>query len=364
MLKNLRSALAASSLGLALFRNFFPIFRSLRREFRTPRQVLTFEPKGVKIADILIIAPGEMSLPARGWGAVELLIMEQSKLLSELGAKVTILNSWSFWLWLRVWTSDKYSFVINHYDVFATRSLCFSRIFSIPLISISHYADLSDKSRWDPLFIRNFKSILKSDAIVALSPDTFSFLEAHSPRGIVRMIPNGVESALFKRGHATKDLIYLGKVEPRKRQVDFIIRHPDSNVDFVGDIVDIRFSGLPTNLSDKFLGPWGRDQVTQELHNYKALALFSYSEGDALVLYEAQAAGLGVIISAGALGSQDPELPWVCVLDFESLEFDSRVIDFLDRISGMRQEIHNHADTNYGVRGSAKKWLSLGLSLG
>ena len=55
--------------------------------------------------------------------------------------------------------------------------------------------------------------------------------------------------------------------------------------------------------------------MLRSLPKYKSLVLYSDGEADALVLHEAQQAGLHVIVSSRALGSQDPSLPWVHVCD-------------------------------------------------
>jgi glycosyltransferase involved in cell wall biosynthesis len=59
------------------------------------------------------------------------------------------------------------------------------------------------------------------------------------------------------------------------------------------------------------LGERSRSELRTEFKNYKALLLLSLGEADALVLYEAQMAGLPVFVTEEGAGAQDFELSWI-----------------------------------------------------
>jgi glycosyltransferase involved in cell wall biosynthesis len=134
------------------------------------------------------------------------------------------------------------------------------------------------------------------------------------------VIPNGsgfrAEDDYPKNGK----LIYLGKVEARKRQLDYARQaiKQSLEIDFIGPIADSNVvNAISTDELPKHMFPGGKTRRELEgiLGSYKALILLSEGEGDALVLYEAQLAGLPIIVNRNSLGSQDENLPWVYVID-------------------------------------------------
>jgi glycosyltransferase involved in cell wall biosynthesis len=323
-------------------------------------QWLTFSPELPlkQKTRVLLIAPGEMKMPAQGWGAVELLVWNQAAFFQSQGCEVAILNSWSFrdWLTAILWQP---TVIVNHYDVFAFRSYMISRLTHRPLVSISHYADLDKQSRWDLFFEQYFHWFKKSEKIVALSPGIATFLRRSVNVDKVRVIPNGVPVKNFKGGESSSRLLYLGKVEPRKRQIETQLLGLDYQIDFVGQIVDERFHSLDIGAKRNFVGPWTRSEVFNNMHKYAAICLFSVTEGDALVLYEAQAAGLGVFVTDGALGSQSLDLPWVVRVEFEKTSIDEAIRDNLDLIRASRPQIRAHALEHFDERVCFEKWLML-----
>jgi glycosyltransferase involved in cell wall biosynthesis len=299
-----------------------------------------------------------MKMPAEGWGAVESLVWNQADFFRSQDCEVAILNSWGFkhWFAALLWRP---TVIVNHYDVFAFRSFMISRLAHRPLVSISHYADLDNQSRWDFFFERYFYWFKKSDKIVAISPGTAIFLRNSVPEGKVRVIPNGVPVKSFKCGESSDRLLYLGKIEPRKRQIETSLLGLDHPIDFVGHVVDDRFNALPKSAKLNFLGPWTRSEVFNNMHNYAAVCLFSVTEGDALVLYEAQAAGLGVFVTAGALGSQSLDTPWVVQVDFEKASIDAAFKENLDLMKASRAQIRAHALQHFDESVCFEKWLKL-----
>lgn len=109
----------------------------------------------------------------------------------------------------------------------------------------------------------------------------------------------------------------LGKVATRKQQYELselALRGDD--ITFVGPINDQRvlelISAEPQSArSAAFVGEWTRSKLADEMSTFKVLVLPSRAEADALVLYEAQLAGLSIVCSRHALGAQDPDLPWI-----------------------------------------------------
>jgi glycosyltransferase involved in cell wall biosynthesis len=227
------------------------------------------------------------------------------------------------------------------------------------LISISHYADLDEKSRWDIFFERYFFWFGKSDRLVAISPRTADFLSKEVDAKKVKLIPNGVPVDSFRQGDPSEGLLYLGKIEPRKRQVETQCLALDYGIDFVGHIADERYGDISSEGQLKFIGAWTRAEVFENMHKYSALCLFSITEGDALVLYEAQAAGLGIFVTEGALGSQSPDIPWVVQVDFSKISIDTAVKNNLSQMVSSRDKIRSFARAHFDEKVCFGAWLDL-----
>jgi len=266
-------------------------------------------------SDLLIIAPGEMQIPNSGWGAVEYLIQKQIAEFDKKAIFYTLLNSWDFRDWVRCF-AKKPRYILLHYDLFSRRCFFFKKLFSPKsrVLVVSHYGYAAFRDNYDSNYPRILKWNSRLDAIIALSKpivDEFQLQENHAP---IFLVPNGVDASDYQIRKKDREVIYLGKIEPRKKQIDVAkILSSNVNIEFVGPVVDLRFEELDDVAKSKFKGPWSRGEVLEKLSRYKVLVLFSDGEADALVLHEAQAAGCSIVVSPQALGSQDKNLPWIYV---------------------------------------------------
>lgn len=296
---------------------------------------------------LLIIAPGEMHIPNTGWGAVEYLIQKQIVEFDKKGIPYTLLNSWDFRDWIKCF-AKRPSFILLHYDLFSRRCFFFKKFFApnSKAVVVSHYGYAAFRNKYDSNYLRIIKWNSKLDAIIALSRpilEEFQLQKNHAP---IFLVPNGVDASDYKIGEKVKDVIYLGKVETRKKQIDVVnVLSSKVNIEFIGPIVDSRFDELDELKKLKFKGPWSRGEVLERLARYKVLVLFSDGEADALVLHEAQAAGCSIVVSPHALGSQEAGLAWVYVV--EDLNRLEGVIEkALVENSLYYEEIRNYAEQN------------------
>ena len=98
----------------------------------------------------------------------------------------------------------------------------------------------------------------------------------------------------------------MAKVDYRKRQ------HLFQSIDslwYAGNIADNRF-----NTNKNYLGEWDKDTLHEELTNYGNLVLLSDGEAHSLVLMEALAAGLGIVISEFATANLDLDKEFIDVI--------------------------------------------------
>jgi hypothetical protein len=265
---------------------------------------------------ILIIAPGEVSLPNIGWGAVEYIVMKHAKLLNSYGFEVIVLNSWHHRDWLKA-LRMRPTFVILHYDIFSVRWHFYRKFFRVPTLVISHFGFAAFPNLWNKTFRRSVRYFTKFEYIGCLSPQIQKEFVYRYPISNFVLTPNGteIEDYVEVGSNLYNKFIVLGKVEERKKQIAMSVKlknHP--LIDFVGPIQDPAFLDLPEQAKKQYLGEWSRDKINRELPKYRGLILMSDAEADALVLHEALSAGIEIFVSRNAIGSQSAS-EWIHLVD-------------------------------------------------
>lgn len=299
--------------------------------------------------DILIIGPGIKKIPPSGWGAVELICDWHFQGLQSEGYNVDLLNSRSLVKW---WIAFRRrpKVVLLHYDSWSRRTFFFSRLFLVPAVGVTHYAYAGAPEKWDRYFIGIAKWLLRLNGLVALNDQIEKTFREQGFRGPLLRWRNHIPVERFKVHETRSGLIVLGKVESRKRQYELCRALTPKNLEkvvFVGPIADSRVGTLPSRIRRKFLGEWTREETSERLGAFEGLILASDGEADALVLYEAQSAGLQVYLSQEAIGSQDTSLPWVQV--FSCIEELDRLLGASDQSSATASEIASWAKKNYAL---------------
>jgi glycosyltransferase involved in cell wall biosynthesis len=140
---------------------------------------------------------------------------------------------------------------------------------------------------------------MTSPGIIALSHKIANGYCLRGYKGFLTHLRNGAEVDKIRyTDHPSKDIICLGKIETRKQQAKLAsICEGKFNVDFVGPITDNSFQPGATC---KYLGEWTREEMRDKLTEYKVLVLPSLGEAHALVVPEAIAAGLTVVVTHAA----------------------------------------------------------------
>lgn len=300
---------------------------------------------------LLVIAPGAMEIPTKGWGAVETIIAETLEIYIDEGYRVSLLNSVNIKHWHQ---AKKYEFdiILCHSDVHTKKALRSWR--AVPIVAVTHYGLAAFPDLWHRSYRKTIKSIACCDVIICLNPQ---IQETFSRLGIgARLVvsPNGSafapKVAELRKPH---EFVILGKIEERKQQFEMyqMSKGTDAKFIFVGEVVDNRVKALiseDTSLRRVFVGEWNRNQLRDGLHELGCLVLISKGEADALVLYEAQLAGLSIIVTDSALGSQNPDLPWVKVLS-EGFEIEE-LLRLSESVNIPPSEIAEFADMHYRWR--------------
>ena len=116
-------------------------------------------------------------------------------------------------------------------------------------------------------------------------------------------------------------------------------------VDFVGPFDTKRAPDFHENGTCHYAGSWSKDEVYNRLTEYSCLVLLSESEAAPLVVLEALAAGLSVVVTESASANLTNEKFITVITDgSKNAEFISNAIQSaIDRNDDCRQEIRSYA---------------------
>ena len=270
---------------------------------------------------ISIIGPGLMSIPPKGWGAVETLIWDMYNALIALGHEVDIVNVNNPREIIRRVNEYKPDFVHIHYDDWVG----LYDYIQYPCACTSHFGYLEREEMFG-----GYVNI--ANAFAQIKPRIFCLSEGIKkvynvlmdiPKDRLFVSPNGVNTSAFRSTdspHNADRSIYLAKIDYRKRQ------HLFQSIDslyYAGNIADERF-----DTEKNYLGEWTKEFLYDNLTEYGNLVLLSDGEAHPLVCMEAFAAGLGVVVTEWGKANLDVDKEFITVIpekhigDLEFLEYE------------------------------------------
>jgi len=298
---------------------------------------------------ISIIGPGLMPIPPKGWGAVESLIWDMANALKDLGHEMQIINTTDPNKVLSSIKEFDPDFVHINYDDFIVLYPHIDK----PKAMTSHfgYLERPDMMNGYVNIFNKFQEIRPN--VFCLSEGIKNIYKVFSnfPEEKLFVTPNGVNVDAFnfkeEPAHPHRSM-YLAKVDYRKRQ------HLFQNIDslwFAGNIVDERY-----DTKNNYLGEWSKDQLYKELTDYGNLVLLSDGEAHSLVIMEAFAAGLGVVISEYARANLDLDKKFITLIPEKKI----KDIDYVEgQIIRNREYSIKHRDEirEYGKQFAWKRML-------
>ena len=293
---------------------------------------------------IALVGPGIMPIPPTGWGAVEQLIWDYSLFLKKKGHHVDIINTPSRQEIIVRVNSGNYDIVHVHYDAFWN---ILHELQGGKICVSSHYPYIERPEKWPRdgygIVFNGICEAVKNHGVhlYCISvKDKKAYLKMGSlPESKVFLMQNGVNTDSFpfvEMPEFFRRSIVVAKIEPRKRQyltyllpqVDYVGRGPCSHSNYRGEIEP-------------------RENLLNMLTNYGNFVLLSDGEnGSPLVVKEAMAAGLGVVLSESA-ANELPKLPWVTVVP------DADLTDSLK----LNMAIEQNRANSLPLRNEIREWV-------
>ncbi len=316
-----------------------------------------------------LVNRGVLPIPPTGAGATEDIIWEYKIHLEKLGHKAFIINTTNRRKITSILNRRRPDIVHLHYAPYA-KAVGKTGV-PMKIFTDHHALPLLPSTAVRPEFFNiPLFHFLKYDfflgALSAVYADRASFF-IDSPK--IFMTPNGVNTDKF-RFRATPihhdRSIYLARVASFKRQH---LVQDIASIDFVGPLPPYghRYDKFEQTRGN-YLGEWTRDHVYEHLSDYANLVLLSRIEATTpLVVAEAMACGLGVVVSTVCTSNLDLSLPWVSVIPenkLDDLAFVEAEITRNREISlRWRKKIRAYAVENYSWKKLVSRYAELCIHL-
>lgn len=264
---------------------------------------------------ICLVAPGEISIPPDGWGALETVVWNQYIQLKQLNYNVHIINNTDPNIVFKEIENHNPDIVHLHYGKHYEILPFINR----KKIITNHDGSFLNSYNFHEQIIRKF--MYDCDFFVLTSWEKDLLKKIGFSDKNIHIMPNGVDCNAFKQKNkpTINKSICLGKIDSRKNQSR--LQTLNCDIVFVGQNSDSNFNPLDSN----YLGLWSRNEVYQNLTDYTNLVLLSNSELQPLVCLEAMSAGLGLVISERCSQNLDTSLDFITVIPQTKLQDDEYV---------------------------------------
>jgi len=294
---------------------------------------------------ILLVMACEQVIPPLGHGAVEKIVWETKLDLEKRGHSVDILNKHRkrtmAGILAKPWT---YDFVHLHQDGAAPVWTKLQHWFSFPLAVSTHYGYAPFPQQWEEGYQRVAQGLLSAPNLILQSEQIRQVFIAQGFQGKSYILSNGLNAHNIEfRDLSVKQALCLGRIQVRKRQARLAQLLDDTAVecDFIGPPEDETLAVNERNT--RYLGEWTRKQIEHGLTDYACHVLLSHGETMApIVVLEALAAGLSLVVSPEASHNLDVSLPWIHVVDIDKDDIPSIICKAVTENSLYRRQIRQY----------------------
>ncbi len=304
---------------------------------------------------IIIVAHGNEPIPPTGWGAVEQVIWQFTIRLRKLGHEVFLVNKkkWLTILTVRWLCRTRKVDVIHCHAEKPVEVL--SKLKGLLVVATTHNPlnpnslDESELKALRRCHFAPFHFILRAD----IEP----LILERNPQAICSVLPNGVEVHEFATAQTGNGkAIIVGRIQARKRQDECAQRLANEGVEchVVGpDYGEIHPS---PELRNAMIGEWDRQTLHKRLCEYSCLVLLSKSEGQPLVVVEALAAGIPVVISPACTGNLDLSKPFIHVIERDE-QLTPAVHKAIAQRDALTSQIRTYAEQNFDYDSLVQRYL-------
>jgi glycosyltransferase involved in cell wall biosynthesis len=259
---------------------------------------------------IALIAGGLLCIPPTKFGAIEMILWNYKLELEKLGHNVVIFNDQNLHRVADEINNGGFDFVHLNYSEYTSY---FLQHLKVPFCTTCHSGYITNQDKWSIGYHAVFYDTMKCPGIIALSPVIQQRYSNDGYTGFSRVIRNGIDVSNFiLQNSGNGRAVCLGRIEPRKRQTWLASIMSDKvEIDFIGPIEDQLFKAEGRC---RYGGYWVKPEVYRNLSQYNCLVLLSDGEAAPLVVPEALAAGLSIVVSRSAAANLDETLPFVSIL--------------------------------------------------
>ena len=306
---------------------------------------------------IIFVAHGNEPIPPTGWGAVEQVIWQYTIRLRALGHKVILVNQkrWGaiFSTLGHCWTNPVAVVHCHAEKPIKALSLALRKQLLVSTVHNPLNASRLDKSEFKAL-----RRCSPAPYHLILRADISALIQERNPKAICAVLPNGVEvSEFMTQASGNGKAVFIGRIQARKRQDDCAKILAPSGI--ICDVVGPDYGEIVPSpeLRERMVGTWDRETVHERLCEYSCLILLSTSEGQPLVVVEALAAGLPVVISPACTGNLDLSQPFIHVVENDD-QLIPAVQQAIAQRDGMTDQIRSYAEQNFDYDSLVQRYLA------
>ncbi len=270
---------------------------------------------------IALVGLGRTTIPAKDMGSIENIIWNYKLYLEREGHEVDIYNS--IWIMEVIYELNQkdYDFIHLHSDL---HILPFNKHLKKPYCLTTHSGAFSRfrPGHYDyfPAFNYLYSDALEAPGNIVISDQIEKIFKSSHYQGFMRVLRNPIETERFRFSPAGNGkALCLGRIQSRKQQAA-LAKSLEGRVtiDFAGPWDKEQEPNFVENSTAHYIGNWEKEILYEHLTDYSCLVLFSKSEADPLVVKEALAAGLSVVISDACKANLTDE-PFITVLPDEAI---------------------------------------------
>lgn len=298
--------------------------------------------------EIIMVASWNIEIPPKWYGAVEDVIWNYKIFLEKEWYKVKIVNTKNLFKLIKETVFVNNKIIHFHYEPYLIISYILNKLLfrNNKILWTSHNWYIANwKESKVYKIIAKIISFFKNSTMLALSPIIQDYFLKKWFKWKSYILQNWINTSKFKKiNNPTKDIIYLGLIDNRKWQELFLKYYNlDKKIDFVWPYVD-------KNIDLKWynqLWTWTKEEVYNNLWNYKVLVLLTKSEGDPLVVKEALSSWCSILTSKIWWINLDKNKPFIKIVDInnenELKNINNSLKELLDNNIKYRKDIFEYS---------------------